>query len=451
MENLLIWSVVIIFSAIVLVVYYRQFRRIRRRDEQRKNEARALGIDKPRAQYPMIDASYCIGCGSCVAVCPEGDVIGIVWGTATVINGERCVGHGHCEQACPVGALKVGLGDVASRPDIPVLTATGESSVPGIFIAGELGGISLIRNAINQGRTAIDEIARRAATNSARRDLDVLIVGAGPAGLSAALAAIERKLRYLVIDERDLGGTILHYPRRKLVMTQPVDIPLYGKLDKTEYSKEYLLGVWQDCVARFGIDLHCGERLEQIVHSETDFEVRTNHDSYRARHVVLALGRRGTPRKLGVPGEDSPKVMYQLTDAQSYRGLDLLVVGGGDSAVEAAIGLARQPGNRVTVSYRKSSFFRVKKKNEIAVQGLIQSGKINAEFDSEVVAIENNSATLKTKTGARILTNDYVFIFAGGIPPFEMLRSFGIAFGGDDKPELRREKASNRGLISKNS
>src|SRR5690606_24618526 len=137
----------------------------------------------------------------------------------------------------------------------------------------------------------------------------------------------------------------------------------YGRLDKDEYTKEYLMGMWQEIVQKYGVQIHSGERMQAIaLQPDAAFELATNHDRYRARHVVLALGRRGTPRKLEVPGEELPKVMYQLIDAQSYRGLDLLVVGGGDSAIEAAVGLAQQSGNRVSISYRKNGFFRVKKK-----------------------------------------------------------------------------------------
>lgn len=431
MEHLLIWGSVGIFAAIVLSIYYRQFQRARVTDEKRKEEARSLGIDRPKSQYPMINASLCIGCGSCVAACPEGDVIGIVWGTATIINGERCVGHGYCELACPVGALKVGLGDIRTRPDIPVLTDKNETTVPGVFIAGELGGISLIRNAINQGRMVVEEIVKRTQTNRRTGIRDVLIVGAGPAGLSAALTAIQHKLDYLVIDEKDLGGTILHYPRRKLVMTQPVEIPLYGKLEKDEYSKEQLMEIWEECKTRFAIDMHSGERMESVSRVDVGFEIVTNHDRYRAANVVLALGRRGSPRKLEVEGEELPKVMYQLVDAQSYNGLDLLVVGGGDSAIEAAVGLANQSGNRVTVSYRKSVFFRMKKKNEDRINELIKSKKISVIFDSNVKEILPHEVVLETKNGDKTLVNDYVFVFAGGIPPFEMLQGMGIKFGGE--------------------
>lgn len=437
METVIIWSTVILLGAAVFYIYYRQFRRTLAQSEQRKVEARALGIDRPKAQYPMINAALCIGCGSCAAACPEGDVIGVVWGTATIINGERCVGHGYCELACPVGALKVGLGDVRSRPDIPILNENNETTVPGIFIAGELGGISLIRNAIAQGQKVVLEIARRIGTSRHDRLLDVLIVGAGPAGLSAALTAIEHRLNYLVIDEKEVGGTILHYPRRKLVLTQPIDIPLYGRLDKDEYTKEYLMGMWQAIVQKYGVQVHSGERLQSIAHQpDAAFEVATNHDRYRARNVVLALGRRGTPRKLEVPGEELPKVMYQLVDAQSYHGLDLLVVGGGDSAIEAAVGLAQQSGNRVSISYRKNGFFRVKKKNEDRVNALIREGRIKPIFESQVTEVAATAVSLKTPAGMVQIVNDYIFVFIGGVPPFEMLQQIGIRFGGEQQAAI---------------
>jgi len=432
-EALTIWVVAAVLVAAIFVPYVYRFRRARRLAAERKQEAQELGIDRASGQYPMIDRSVCIGCGACVDACPEGDVLAVVWGTAEVVNGQRCVGHGFCEPACPVGALKVGLGDVKTRPDIPILSEFNETSVPGIFIAGELSGLSLIRHAVAQGRRVADEIASRCRRMGPRSNAvhDLVVVGAGPAGLSAALAARAHGLDCLVLDQYDLGGTILHYPRRKLVMTQPVEIPLYGTLDHDEYSKEELLEIWREVCRANRIEIRSGEKLEGLALLDEGFRLTTKSGMIAdGRFVVLALGRRGSPRKLGVAGEELPKVMYQLIDAQAYRNQHILVVGGGDSAVEAAIGLARQPGNTVSISYRKSRFFRIKKRNEAQIEQLLKSGEIRPYFDSTVKRIEANEVVLQTSEGSTSLRNDYVFIQAGGVPPYDMLKSFGISFGG---------------------
>ncbi len=434
METFLIWVGVIGLVAIIFVPYWFKFRKNRELFAKRKEEARAMGIDRPRAQYPMVDKAQCIGCGACVAACPEGDVLGVVWGVAEVINGERCVGHGYCELACPVGALKVGLGDIKTRPDIPILSPVNETTVPGIFIAGELGGLSLIKNAIGQGHMVVEEIARRIGKPTKSDLYDVVIVGAGPAGISAALTAIQHGLNYVLIDEREIGGTILQYPRRKLVMTQPVELPLYGWLEQDEYSKEALVETWHEITDRFHLNACCGQHVESVLPINSYFDIRTSQAHFTSRYVVLAMGRRGTPRKMEVPGEDQPKVMYQLIDAQSYTNQHMLVVGGGDSAVEAAVGLAKQSGNTVTISYRKGSFFRVKKKNEDAITKLLASRKLTALFDSQVLEVRPKSVVLQTKSGQVELPNDYIIVQIGGIPPFDMLKQMGIAFGGESRP-----------------
>jgi putative YpdA family bacillithiol system oxidoreductase len=267
--------------------------------------------------------------------------------------------------------------------------------------------------------------------------LDVLIVGAGPAGLTAAAAARERGLSHVVLEqEADLGGTIFHYPRRKLVLVQAVDVPILGKLREGEYAKEDLLAILQDLCRRASLQVRFGERVQGLERAEGVFSVRSTSGVTRARHVVLALGRRGTPRKLGVPGEERPKVMYQLADAESYENQRILVVGGGDSAVEAALGLAGRRGNRVTLSYRREKLVRIKKKNEGRIAGMLASRRIEGAFNTDVQEIGATSVRLKTPDGTRELPNDYVFVFAGGDPPFELLRQMGIRFGGDAVPPV---------------
>jgi putative YpdA family bacillithiol system oxidoreductase len=434
MESILIWIITAALISGIVLPYYLTFRKRQKHDMERRREAQLLGLDKPKGQFPMIDMALCIGCGSCVAVCPEGDVLGIVFGRATIINGLRCVGHGYCEKACPVGALKVGLGDIKTRADIPLMNEHNETTVPGIYIAGELGGLSLIRNAIDQGCMVIQRIVELEARATDPAIYDVIIVGAGPAGITAALAATKFNLRYKALDRQDPGGTILQYPRQKLVMTQPVDIPLHGQLKKEEYSKEFLLELWREIIVKHKLNINCGERVERVTKNGEIFDVTTIKGSYRARNIVLAMGRRGTPRKLGVPGEELPKTLYQLVDAQSYQNRHLLVVGGGDSAVEAAVGLGRQTGNKVTISYRQSKFAKVKLKNEQRINELIAEKKIRPLFNSNVLEIREKTVLIKAGEDTIEIPNDFVFIFAGGEPPFKMLAEMGVAFGGEAKP-----------------
>lgn len=416
---------------LILLPYYFKFRRTQHQNLMEHKQARQIGIDRPRGQFPFIDSSRCIGCGACVRACPEGDVLGVIHGTATVIKGMRCVGHGYCADACPVGAITVGIGDLREREDIPILNEFNQASVPGLYIAGELSGLSLIRNAISQGKLVVDRIAQQASSLSDQNCLDLVIVGAGPAGLSAALTARQHKLSYLVLDqEEEIGGTIYHYPRRKVVMTQPVEIPLYGWLKKTEYSKERLVEIWKEIEKKYRLPIQTGKKVEQVSRQNGHFAVRTQQQLYQARFVVLALGRRGTPRKLGVPGEELPKVMYKLTDAQTYRGLSLLVIGSGDSAMEAAIGLAEQPRNNAYLVYLEGALLRIKKKNEIRIKELIRQKKIYPLVNAQVQEIDDKSVTLNWQDRIQKLPNDYIFVLIGGDPPFKMMKDMGIAFGG---------------------
>ena len=440
-EPTLIWGAAALVVAAIVVPYALRFRARHRRDHERKTEAAQLGIDKPAAQFPYVDPALCLGCGACVTACPEGDVLGLVGGTATVINGLRCVGHGRCEEACPVGAITVGLGDLRSRADMPQVDEWHETDTPGLFLAGEVGGLALVRNAMSQGRRVVDRIAERHDAPTAADDpvVDVLIVGAGPAGLAAALACAERGLRHRVLEqEADLGGSLLHYPRRKMVLLQPIDLPLHGRIDKEEFQKEHFLELMEGLVARHALDVRFSEKARAVRRRDDGvFEVETvAANLHRARYVILALGRRGTPRKLGVPGEELPKVMYRLIDAESYKDQKLLVVGGGDSAVEAAVGLAHQPGNEVILSYRRDKLVRIKKKNEERLAPLLASGRVKPVFGSQVAEVTPEGVRLKVGAEVQHLANDYVFVFAGGEPPFEFLKQCGVRFGGEETEAL---------------
>ena len=411
-------------------------------------DAEERGTSKAVNQHPQIDAEACIGCGSCVEVCPEDGVLGLVDGVAHVIHGSRCIGHGRCAEVCPVGAVKIGLGDVSARPDIPVLTETLETTVPGVYIAGELGGFALIRVANQQGISAIETIARdlkreQQVARAPSETVDVLIVGAGPGGYAATLKAIELGLSYRTIDQEDLGGTIRKYPRRKLTLTGPLVLPLYGPVKRTEFLKEELIEFLEDVVADYGVRIDTGVRFLGVKRGKDCLLAETSDGVVAARRVVLALGRRGTPRKLGVPGEEKEKVLYQLVDAATYENEDLLVVGGGDSAIEAAVALASQRGNTVTLSYRKERFFRLKRRNEERLEEFVGEGRIDVLYESSVKRIEDGSVLLTVRENGvestLPLPNDFVFVCAGGEPPYELLRSLGIRFNGDQVGELARD------------
>ena len=432
MQELLIWGFTIGLIIIIVIPYLLKFRKAQKEGQEKQKEAIRLGADKAIAQHPQINKYTCIGCGACVAACPEGEVLSIVSGKAVIVNGLKCVGHGKCAEACPVEGITIGLGDISKRDDIPQMDEHSETNIPGIYIAGELGGLALIKNAIAQGKSVVEYISQGTRHTNENGDLDLIIVGAGPAGMSAALTATQNNLNYLLIDQQEAGGTILQYPRKKLVMTKPVELPLYGWLDHPEYAKEELLDIWQKVRIEHKIRLSTGEKLENITTESEKFIVSTNQNKYSCHNVVLALGRRGTPRKLNVPGENLAKVMYKLIDAENYNNEHLLVVGGGDSAIEAAMGLARQKNNVVTLSYRKDKFFRIKKRNEERVKESIREGKINLMLDSNVKEIKSDSVLIKSSEGETTIQNDYIFVFAGGEPPFALLKKFGIQFGKTD-------------------
>jgi thioredoxin reductase (NADPH) len=410
--------------AAVLISYLRRRVKTRRSLRILAEEERA-GLTEPISLHPSINVSECIGCGACVAACPEHRVLGIVDNKAALIRPSHCIGHGACKAACPVGAIQLVFGSARRGVDIPLVSPEFETTLPGLYIAGELGGMGLIRNAIEQGRQAVEAIARRRG-RAGGDTLDLVIVGAGPAGFSASLAAMQHKLRYVTIEQDSLGGTVAHFPRGKLVMTAPMDIPLVGKVKLTETSKEALLKMWQDIERKTGVQIRYQERMEQITPEDGGFMVRSTRGTYRARSVLLAIGRRGTPRKLEVPGEELSKVVYRLIDPAQYQGQRVLVVGGGDAALEAAAAVADEAGTQVAISYRSDAFVRAKEKNRRRIEALAAANRLCVLLKSNVKRIEPDSVSLEQEGRSLRLENDAVIVCAGGVLPTPFLKEIGV-------------------------
>ena len=426
----------LICAVIIAVPLFFYIRSLRKKEALAREAARKWNLhsEGPRAQHPHIDTDNCIGCGTCTEVCPEGDVLAVFGGKAVIVNGHKCIGHSLCAEACPVGAITMVMASPSMSADLPFLTPEYETSIRNLFIVGELGGLALIKNAVNQGRQCVDTIAQRLKSNGSASSMpgvyDVLIVGAGPGGISASLRAIENQLNYITVEQDEIGGTVAKYPRQKLVLTSPVDFPIYGKFKKTELSKENLLIFWQTVLQRADFKARTGEKVEDIRKAaDGTFTVVTSKGQYRTHAVVLALGRGGTPRKLGVKGEDLPKVMYRLIETDAYTNKRILVVGGGDSAVEAAMGLAHQRGNEVTLSYRQGAFSRIKERNAQHIQECIRKRKIRVLFNSMPAEFKAESVVLNVNGQAQEMANDYVWIFAGGTPPTDFLKKIGVEFG----------------------
>ena len=456
LQTFIYYAILAIALAIPFLLYLKKLkvREARAREAAEKGKMYSSG---PTAQHPHIDNVYCIGCSICTHVCPEGDVLAMLGGKAVIVNGHKCIGHALCAEACPVGAITMVMASASTGADMPSLTPEYETNVQNMFIVGELGGLALIKNAINQGRDCVDTITNRVKAMGAARSVpgvcDVLVVGAGPGGISASLRAIENKLSYITVEQDELGGTVAKYPRQKLVMTSPVNFPMYGKFKKMQLSKEELIAFWDKLRERTDFKLRSGEKVEDIQKGPDGiFTVTTTKGQYRSHTVVLALGRAGTPRKLGVKGEELPKVMYRLIEADHYINKKILVVGGGDSAVEAAMGLSQQTGNAVTLSYRQDRFARIKERNTKHIEESMRTGKVRVLFNSIPVEFKPNSVLINVKDTLQEIPNDYVWVFAGGTPPNAFLKKVGIEFGTRDvtleaSKEAREVAASKKVLV----
>lgn len=425
-EQIIIYGSAGILCLGVLFIYLRRQNKVSKLTGEKIEKAKIHGLFEPVSLHPVIDDGSCINCGSCVKACPEKDILGIINNRAATINASNCVGHGACFHACPVEAISLCIGTEKRGVDLPHVNQSFETNIPGIFIAGELGGMGLIRNAVRQGQQAIENIMKN-LDRYKDAEYDILIIGAGPAGISASLAAKENNLKFITLEQETLGGTVFTFPRSKIVMTAPMNLPLHGKVKLFETSKTELLELWQNVLENNNINIHENSKVEEIIEEDGFFTVKTKQgNQYTSKNILLAIGRRGTPRKLKVPGEQKEKVAYRLLEPEHIIEKNVLVVGGGDSAIESALLLAEQ--NKVTLSYRNEVFNRLKPKNKERVLQAIEEKIIDMKFNTNVKEIFDDKVVLTESIDGQDISipNDLVYIFAGGELPTQFLEKIGI-------------------------
>lgn len=424
-EKVVIYGSVALLCLIVVGIYLLKLRRTSRKTARKIEEAKAAGTHEPVSLHPVVDPNNCIATGACISACPEKDILGILNGKATPINSSQCIGHGACFHACPTRAISLCIGTETRGVELPHVSEHFETNVPGISIAGELGGMGLIRNAVEQGRQAVEHIAS-VLDRSHKAEYDLMIIGAGPAGISGSLTAKKLGMKFITLEQDSLGGTVFTFPRSKVVMTSPMELPMHGRVKMLETSKTQLLNLWTSVLTKNDINVKEHTKAERIYPDKNFFRISTSTGSeYKAKHILLAIGRRGTPRKLNIPGEESQKVAYRMLEPEMIHGEHIMVVGGGDSAVEAALQLCDR--NTVTLSYRKEAFSRIKPGNREKISEAMDRGKLDVRFNTNLTNIETKEVILANGgTGEQRIRNDRVYIFAGGELPTQFLNKIGI-------------------------
>lgn len=426
-EELVVYGAVFLLCAITVWLYLRKQKISSLETDKKVAIAKEEGLFEPVSLHPYIDLNTCIGSAACIEDCPEKDILGISNGKATVINTSNCIGHGACFHACPVEAISLRIGTEKRGVDLPHVSENFETNIKGVYIAGELGGMGLIKNSVEQGQQAIESMVKKRKP-SQKGVVDVLIVGAGPAGISATLAAKQHGLTSVTLEQDSLGGTVYTFPRSKIVMTAPMDLPLYGKAKLFETSKDELLQLWKKVISEHNLEIHEHTKAEQIIPlADNTFRIVTNTGlTFIANNVLLSIGRRGTPRKLDIPGEESQKVAYRLLEPELISGKKIIVVGGGDSAIESAMLLMDQ--NEVILSYRKDKFARLKPKNRDKILQAQKDQTLTIMYNSNLLSIEEDQVIIKTQehSDGEIVANDLVYIFAGGELPTKFLENAGV-------------------------
>jgi thioredoxin reductase/ferredoxin len=426
LEELIVYGTAFLLCAMTIFFYLRRKNKKTIETVKKVAMAKEEGLFEPVSLYPYIDLNACIGSGACITACPEKDILGIENGIATVINTSNCIGHGACFHACPVEAISLRIGTEKRGVDLPHVSENYETNIKGIYIAGELGGMGLIKNSVEQGQMAIENIVKNKKPSKVNV-LDVVIVGAGPAGIAASLAAKKHDLSSITLEQDSLGGTVYTFPRAKIVMTAPMDLPLYGKVKLHDTSKDELLNLWKKVISENDLKIMEHTKADGIISLENDtFKIITNKgEEFFSNHVLLAIGRRGTPRKLNVPGEESQKVAYRLLEPEHIQEKKVVVVGGGDSAIESALLLTDE--NEVVLSYRKDKFSRLKPKNREKIEQAIADNSVQVVFNSNLVSINDQSVLINKEDNETMeIENDLVYIFAGGELPTGFLQKAGV-------------------------
>jgi thioredoxin reductase len=464
----------------------------------------SLDLEKAKAEgppypHPVVDPALCIGCHACVEACPH-DVLAIVNGISTPVAVDQCMEDTSCQVECPTNpkaCIVINTSKTIPPRKVPVRDQRLKTNVDGIYMVGDVSGVPLIKNAINEGGQVIDYIIedlRNEGPNS-KVEYDVAIIGVGPAGLSAAVIARQRGLRYIALEQDKLVSTIANYPANKYVYFKPDTVEARGgiPLPGVGEKKETMLESWARTMISNGVQINEEESCKDIKREDGLFKVITERTkdkelaSYTARRVILAIGNRGTPMKLRVAGEElkrtvqpgpsvvkhcprcgvrrhgqarhcvkcgaelpvrtpppyeDTKVKYKLSDPDDFVGKKCIVVGAGNSAIEAAVDLTgfRREGdsfrftrdNEVTLVIRSDFKGDLKLGNKMNVYDCIDAGRIKVFFRTEIKEIKENEVVLmdaRTKEEKARLANDYVFALIGGEKPTKFLEGLGIRIG----------------------
>ncbi len=319
----------------------------------------------------------------------------------------------------------------------PVLKKGKESSVRGLYVIGDLAGAPVIKLARAQGVEVVDTLSALPEMKTPAGDasmLDILVIGAGAAGLNAALAARDRGFSCVVLEKGKIANTIENFPEGKWVYAEPDDTPPKGKLWLDGATKEDLIARWDSIIRENGLEVRAEEPLTSLEkQKDGTFIAHTPKGKYRAKKIVLATGQRGNPRKLGVPGEDQPHVYHRLYSPRKYHDEEILVVGGGNSAVEAALTLSER--NKVVLSYRGSEFARIFKDNRKKIDEAVAAGRVEMVFNSQIREFRGKEAVLSIDRGGsqdeRTVRTNHVFILIGADVPVKFLTALGIRLEND--------------------